>query len=43
MDPGRGLDLDLLDRPPGTLPVDQLGLVEPVDGLGEGVVIGLTG
>ena len=33
------VSIDLLDAPPGTLTVDQLGLVEPVHGLGEGIVI----
>lgn len=31
--------LDLLDRPPGPALADQLGLVEVVDRLGEGIVI----
>lgn len=35
-------ELDLLDRPPRSALTDQLGLVEPVDGLGEGVVVAVT-
>ena len=35
-------ELDLLDRPPRALSTDQLGLVEPVDCLGEGVVVAVT-
>jgi hypothetical protein len=38
-DPARGGELDLVDRAPGTLRADELGLVEAVDGLGEGVVV----
>ena len=38
MDPGGGLEFDLLDRTPGIPTVDEPGLVEPVNGLGEGTV-----
>ena len=38
---GRG-ELDLLDRAPALPAVDELGLVQPVDRLGEGVVIGVA-
>ena len=38
VDPGRGLQFDLLDALPASLSVDPLGLVEAIDGLGEGVV-----
>lgn len=31
-----------LDRPPGTVAVDQLGLVEAVDRLGQGVVMAVA-
>jgi hypothetical protein len=31
--------LDLLDRPPRSLTMDQLGLVEAVDRLGQGIVV----
>ncbi len=37
LDPLGGRELDLLDRAPGLAALDQLGLVQPVDGLGEGV------
>ena len=40
VDPFGGGQLDLLDRPPGLAGFDQLGLVQPVDGLGQGVVPG---
>ena len=33
---------DLLDAPPGTPAVDQLGLVEPIDGLRERVIVTIT-
>ena len=36
--PCRGRELDLVGRPPGPLGSDELGLVEAVDRLGEGVV-----
>ena len=35
--PARGRELDLVGRPPGSLRPDQLGLVQAVDRLGEGV------
>src|SRR3972149_6894166 len=31
VDPCGGRELDFVDRPPGTVAVDQLGLVQPVD------------
>jgi hypothetical protein len=40
--PGSGV-FDLVDGPPGLAWFDQFGLVQPVDGFGESVVIGLTG
>ena len=33
-DPGSGGQLDVFDGLPGSLPVDQFGFVEAVDGLG---------
>jgi hypothetical protein len=38
VDPFGGGELDLLDAAPGFSRVDQFGLVQPVDGLGQGVV-----
>ncbi len=38
----QGRDLDLLRRLPRTVGIDQLGLVETDDGLGEGVVVGVA-
>lgn len=38
-DPLERRELDLLDRAPGPATTDQLGLVEPVDRLGESIVI----
>jgi hypothetical protein len=43
VDPFGGGQLDLLDGAPGLARFDQLGFVEAVDGLGQRVVIGLTG
>src|SRR5450756_2888261 len=40
--PRRGRELDLVGRPPRPLAPDELGLVEPVDGLGEGVVVAVA-
>ena len=44
VDPAEGGQLDVLDGAPRSLagPTDQLGLVEAVDCLGEGVVVGVT-
>src|SRR3990170_6418808 len=39
MDPVGGRELDLLDRSPRTAAVDELGLVQAVDGLRQGVVV----
>src|SRR3990170_3256831 len=41
VDPPPGRQLDLLDAPPGAA-VDELGLVEAVDALGEGVVVAVA-
>jgi hypothetical protein len=38
MDPLGGGVFDLVDRPPRLVRVDQLGLVQPVDRLREGIV-----
>jgi hypothetical protein len=37
-----GGDLDLLDGPPGSTRLDELGLEQPNHGLGEGVVVGVA-
>src|SRR5450756_1770153 len=42
VDPARCGELDLLDRPPAPPAADQLGLVQPVDRLGQGVVIAVA-
>ena len=42
VDVGERRPLDVLGTLPGTLVIDQLGLVETVEALGEGVVIGVT-
>src|SRR5947209_8723653 len=39
MDPAEGGQLDLVDVAPGSLPPDQLGLVEPVHRFGQRVVV----
>ena len=39
VDPFGGRDLDLVDAAPGASGFDQFGLVEPVDRLGQGIVI----
>jgi len=39
VDPFRGRELDLFDGPPGALLLDQLGLVQVVDRLREGVIV----
>ena len=41
-DPGQGGELDSLKAPPRSAPMDNLGLVEPVDRLGESVVVGIA-
>ena len=41
-DPGGGGQLELFEGPPGSLSVDQFGLVGPVDRLGEGIVEAVT-
>ena len=40
VDPLGGGDLDVVDGPPGLAGFDQLGLVQAVDRLGQGVVVG---
>ena len=42
VDPFEGGELDGLEVPPWSAPVDQLGLVKTVDGFGEGIVIGIS-
>ena len=44
VDPGEGGELDVVDRGPRALvgPADEFGLVEPVDGLGQGVVVAVA-
>ena len=42
VDPLEGGVLDLVDVPPGAAAPDDLRLVEPVDGLGESVVVGVA-
>jgi hypothetical protein len=39
-DPFGGFDLDVVEAMPGTPGLDQLGLVQPDHGLGQGVVVG---
>ena len=41
--PLQDLELDVLEGPPGAVASDELGLEEPVEGLGGGVVVGVTG
>lgn len=43
VDPGEGLQLDVLRVAPGAPPADELGLVEAVHRLGERVVVALSG
>jgi hypothetical protein len=43
VDPLRGGDLDVVDGLPRPARLDQFGLVQAVDRLGEGVVVRLTG
>ena len=42
VDVGEGRPLDVLDSLPGSSAVDELGLVEPVEALGQGVVGGVA-
>jgi hypothetical protein len=42
VDPFQGGVLDGVDPLPGAAAADQLGLVEPDDGLGQGVVLGVS-
>ena len=42
VDVGEGRELDVVEATPGALPVDQLPLVEPVERLGEGVVVAVS-
>ncbi len=39
VDPFNGRELDRFEAAPGAAPMDHLGFVEAVDGLGEGVVV----
>lgn len=42
VDPFQRRELDGFEAPPRLAPMDDLGLVKPVDGLGEGVVIAVA-
>ena len=42
VDPFEAGELDGFERPPGPAPVDHLGLVEAVDGLGQRVVVAVA-
>jgi len=42
VDPLQGGVLDLVDALPGATPADQLGLVQPDDRLGQGVVVAVA-
>ena len=42
VDPFQGGELDVVDAAPGPAPTDQLGLVEPDQGLRGGVVVGVA-
>ena len=42
VDPFQRGELDGFKRPPGSAPVDELSLVEAVDGLGESVVVAVA-
>src|SRR4051812_30624020 len=42
IDQSEGGNLDRLEAAPGTAPMDHLGFVEAVDGLGEGIVVAVT-
>ena len=43
VDPFQGGELEVLEPPPGAAVADELGLVEPDDRLGQGVVVALSG
>ena len=43
VDPFQGCCLDVADVAPGPLSADQFGLVQADRGLGQGIVVGLTG
>ena len=42
VDPGQRRELDGFETPPGSAPMDEFGLVEAVDRLCEGVVVGVS-
>ena len=42
VNPRRGCELELPERSPALPPADQLGFVETVDGLGQGVVVAVA-
>ena len=42
VDVGHGCELDVVEPTPGALAVDQFPLVEPVERLGEGVVVAVA-
>jgi hypothetical protein len=42
VDPFERRELDGFKIPPGSAPVNDLGLVKPVDGFGESIVIGIA-
>ena len=42
VDPFEGGELEVVEAAPGAAVADELGLVEPVDGLGEGVVVAVA-
>jgi hypothetical protein len=42
VDPCQRRDLDSFEVPPGTAPMDDLGLVEAIDRFGEGIVVAVA-
>jgi len=42
VDPFEGSELDGLEGTPGSAPVNQLGLIEPIDRVRHGVVVGIA-
>ncbi len=42
VDPFEGGELDGLERPPWSTPMDQFGFEQPVDRLGEGIVVAVA-